>query len=151
MSIDADKAEKALKAVDLYFTEGSYEQKQSAVRLVEEALTPEPKFYAGQSVLVRDFDTDDWTTIHLVSIRDNEHGYIFHAAEGNYKQCKPNPDTVSHPNWIEHNGDSDMPIMDDVWVEVVLVEQQRSSGRADNFEWGHVLRYTITPLPEFLE
>jgi len=104
------------------------------------------------------YDGKAWISGNFVGFRDEKHREYTISFKGtmdmSYPHCKPDPDAVSLPNWIEHDGS-------DIYVncsegEIIVgiyssTRQQYISGKDGNKL--HLLgmsRYCIIPLPEFL-
>jgi len=83
----------------------SAEPFDKAAILLRESLAPPQRFYKGQPVLVRDFGALTWANGFFESI--NELGQFVVTLEASstpyWDECKPDPDAVSLPNWIEND------------------------------------------------
>jgi len=119
---------------------------------LEKALAPEPRFYKGQPVLVKDHDDDEWLHEILVSI-GRDPFFPYQTIDAKWKQCKPDPDAPSYINWFEHDG-GDCPVDGDEIVFVIYSNGVLQFGgvgvEAKNRYWRNVVRYAIIPLPEFI-
>ena len=119
-------------------------------KLLTEALAPEPRFYVGQPVLVSE-NEKVWFPRALVSITGSgfECKPTGHSKENvHWLHCKPDPDAVSLPNWIEHDG-SEKRIDGDF----ILWEGKagnKGSLRGYVILDSKVARYCIIPLPRWV-
>ena len=122
---------------------------------LKKAIAPEPRFYKGQPVKVKS-DMGFWKEAFFIR-RENGKYEVKAGPDVNsqiYDECKPDPDAVSLPNWIEHDGSSvNIPYPKNhsaVWVSEkghTHIDQWREDGFRADFG---VIRYCIIPLPEFI-
>jgi len=146
-----DKVKQALSALNNWF--GKSDELKVVINLLEEALTPEPRFYKNQPVLVRCNEGNDW--VQAILRRIDHDGYLTHAGIG-YQQCKPDPDAESIINWVEYTDEQPGIILCPENCQIISMAK---TGRTTLFASGvdfrarlsaNVARYTIIPLPEFL-
>lgn len=162
--MDEKKVRKALK-----FLEDRYSAAETDAawvkKLLNEALAPEPRFYVGQPVLVSN-DTEKvfWHKGFFDSYMTTANGdivgyqpFVVRLGEGTrWHHCKPDPDAVSLPNWIEHDGSSKKFIteIDGYYIWTKETERYTSGGKLDSgreIELEGIFRYCIIPLPQWID
>jgi len=115
---------------------------------------PTPQFYKGQPVLVSN-ESGQWKQGHFNGYMKTPEGvvgyqpYIVYTdGRCRWHNCKPDPDAVSQPNWVENDHTEKR-------VEGDFIAWEFADGRL-GFTTGFVclstdvVRYCITPLPEWL-
>jgi len=126
-------------------------------KLLEEAIAPEQSFYKGQMVIGRQ---DKLYVKGIFLGFSPENGDFFYKIGRGHEtvwcnSCKPDPDAVSLPNWIEWSG-GEQPVNDDVFVVVETRCGLISGDGAIEYAWseddddGDILRYAVIQKAEFL-
>ena len=121
-----------------------------SVRKLKEALAPEPRFYEGQAVLVRDGEGDAWLKGTYEAYEEEPYHHAVLSEQSvlalKYKHCKPDPDAKEQ--WIEYTG----PV--DVEADIVLYELE--CGRVVKVEGpvelsnARIVRYRLINKPVYL-
>lgn len=145
--INEKKVREALAILDGVRTvEYNLDPMSQISKLLNEALTPGPRFYDGQQVLVSD-DGTEWVKDILLQVGHST-VHIYQCESAGWRYCKPDPGAVSIPVWVEHDG-TEKSIEGDVllWVNkdgnCYTVKNSLIIGSG-------VIRYAIIPLPEYL-
>ena len=134
----------------------SSEAAEKMIDLLNEALAPQPAFYKDQQVLMRDSINDGWIRKTLTSI-SSEAGLFYCKSDikgsGNpsWKYCKPDPEAVTRPVWIEHDGSSGCLVELFRKVHIEFEDGSFTSVFAKDVYWRTVTRYFIVPEYEPLE
>lgn len=120
-------------------------------------MTPKPKFYKNQPVKVVGV-RGTWLSKHLEYIVEQE-TYPFRTTDGlSYKECKPDYDAVSLPNWIEHDGSALVRTMKQNEIGLffdkhnyLLKATVGNLGKEYELIVYNVAKYVILTFPEYIE
>jgi len=137
---------------------------RESAKKVKAAMAPKPRFYKGQPVLVSQ-DKERWVKGHFDSYMKTPSGdtvgyqpfVVWHGEGTRWHNCKPDPDAVSLPNWVEYD-ESQPDII--LCPDNSFIISQAISGSITQLKIGvdfrarisiNVARYCIIPLPEFVD
>lgn len=153
-----------LKSVQIECAESVFtklnEERRDLEAQLEELKKPEPRFYKGQPVLVKNKNDTLWRTglFNQITGCDYYHCQTTYNSGvfGSWEECKPDLDFKTIPNWIEWNGAEKghgeyLPNFEGR-VTLVLFRDGSVKTLVAGVSWRHedITDYAVISLPEWM-